>query len=77
MAPTFPFVHIPVEATVPSLSRSSPFLLLAILTTASIRDQPLYLQMDYEFRRVLGLKVIVERQKSLDFLQGLLIYIAW
>lgn len=33
--------------------------------------------MDHEFRRVLSLKVIVEGQKSLDYLQGLLIYLAW
>lgn len=45
MAPCFPFVQIPQDATVPSLSKSSPFLLLAILTSASIKDPPLYHQM--------------------------------
>ncbi|TVY94479.1 hypothetical protein LAWI1_G001210 [Lachnellula willkommii] len=76
MAPCFPFVQIPQNATVPSLSKSSPFLLMAILTSASIKDPPLYHQMDHEFRRVLSSKVIVEGQKSLDFLLGLLVYIA-
>lgn len=76
-APFFPFVRIPPEATVPSLSRSSPFLLLAILTVASSPDPKLYHQMDHEFRRVLSSKVVVEGQKSLDFLQGMLVYIAW
>jgi hypothetical protein len=51
-APFFPFVHIPSEATVPSLSRNSPFLLLAILTVASFPDPKLHHQMDHEFRRV-------------------------
>lgn len=73
----FPYVDIPEEATVPSLSRKSPFLLLAILTSSSIRYPKLYPQIDHEFRRVLSSKVIVEGKKSLDFLQGLLIYIAW
>ncbi|TVY30151.1 hypothetical protein LHYA1_G001118 [Lachnellula hyalina] len=77
MAPCFPFVQVSQDATVPSLSKSSPFLLLAILTSASIKDPPLYHQMDHEFRRVLSSKVIVEGQKSLDFLLGLLVYIAW
>lgn len=76
-APFFPFVNIAEDATVPSLSKSSPFLLLAILTSAAIKDPPLYHQMDHEFRRVLSSKVIVEGQKSLDFLQGMLVYIAW
>ena len=72
-----PFVHLPQDATIPSLSRNSPFLLLAILTVASSSDPKLHHQIDHEFRRVLSSKVIVEGQKSLDFLQGLLVYIAW
>ncbi|KAG0647752.1 Transcription factor himD [Hyphodiscus hymeniophilus] len=76
-APFFPFVNIPLEATVPSLSKTHPFLLLAILTVASSGDPKLYHQLDHEFRRILSSKVIVEGQKSLDFLQGMLIYIAW
>ncbi|KUJ19262.1 uncharacterized protein LY89DRAFT_731670 [Mollisia scopiformis] len=76
-ASSFPFVYIPPSETVPSLARTSPFLLLAILTSASIEDLPLYHQMNHEFRRVLSSKVIVEGKKSLDYLQGLLVYCAW
>jgi hypothetical protein len=76
-APFFPFVEVSPESTVPSLARNSPFLLLAILTVASSSDPKLRHQMDHEFRRILSTKVIVEGQKSLDFLQGMLVYIAW
>ncbi|KAG9234968.1 hypothetical protein BJ875DRAFT_460185 [Amylocarpus encephaloides] len=76
-APFFPFVPLPEDATIPSLARNAPFLLLAILASGSIGFPRLYHQIDHEFRRVLSSKVIVEGQKSLDFLQGLLIYIAW
>lgn len=76
-ASAFPFVYIPANAIVPSLARTSPFLLLAILTSASIGDLSLYHQINHEFRRVLSSKVIVEGRKSLDYLQGLLVYIAW
>jgi hypothetical protein len=76
-APLFPFVTIPEKATVSSLSRTSPFLLFAILTVASGMDTPLNHQLDHEFRRILSSKIVVEGQKSLDFLQGLLLYIAW
>ncbi|TAQ85997.1 hypothetical protein B7494_g5656 [Chlorociboria aeruginascens] len=73
----FPFVDIAENATVQSLSRTSPFLLLAILTVAAIGDPQLHHQIDEEFRRVLSMKVIVEGKKSLDFLQGILVYVAW
>lgn len=77
MATFFPFVEIPPRATVPVLSRSSPFLLLAVLTVASIDDLFLHRQIEHEFRRVLSTKILLQGQKSLDFLQGMLIYIAW
>lgn len=73
----FPFVRIAPDATVPSLSRTSPFLLLAILTSASIQDPLLHHQIDHEFRRVLSSQVLLQGKRSLDFLQGLLVYIAW
>ncbi|KAI9746482.1 MAG: hypothetical protein M1818_000195 [Claussenomyces sp. TS43310] len=77
MCPSFPFVVIPMDATVQNLSRHSPFLLLAAMTVASMVDIPLHHQLDHEFRRVLGSKLIVEGQKNLDLLQGLLVYITW
>ena len=76
-APFFPFVIIPQNATVQSLARISPFLLLAILTSAASMNPPLRHQLDQEFRKILSEKVIIDGQKSLDFLQGLLIYLAW
>jgi hypothetical protein len=73
----FPFVVIPEEATIKSLSRNSPFLLLAMLCAASKKDIQLVYLLDHEFKRVLSEKIICEGRKSLDFLQGLLVYIAW
>lgn len=73
----FPFVVVPEEATIKSLSRNSPFLLLAMLCAAASKDIQLGYQLDHEFKRVLGEKIICEGRKSLDFLQGLLVYIAW
>ncbi|KAF7863022.1 hypothetical protein EAF04_007105 [Stromatinia cepivora] len=75
--PFFPFVTLPANLKIPTLSQQSPFLLLAILTTAAIPHPYLHHQLDQEFRRVLSLKLIVESQKSLDYLLGLLVYIAW
>ncbi|KAM3068537.1 hypothetical protein ACMFMG_011068 [Clarireedia jacksonii] len=73
----FPFITLPTNPKISTLSKTSPFLLLAILTVSSIPHPYLHHQIDHEFRRVLSLKLIVESQKSLDFLKGLLVYIAW
>jgi hypothetical protein len=73
----FPFVVVPEDATIKSLSRNSPFLLLAMLCAASAKDIQLVYQLDHEFKRVLSEKIICEGRKSLDFLQGLLVYLAW
>jgi hypothetical protein len=75
--PFFPFIILPANPKISTLSKTSPFLLLAILTVSSIPHPYLHHQIDHEFRRVLSLKLIVESRKSLDFLQGLLVYIAW
>jgi hypothetical protein len=77
MSSYFPFVIVHPMATVQSLSRTSLFLLLAILASDSTADFQLHHQLDHEFKRVLSAKVVIEGQKSLDFLQGLLAYTAW
>ncbi|KAK1982534.1 hypothetical protein LZ30DRAFT_590367, partial [Colletotrichum cereale] len=74
----FPCVALPPDATVASLSKTKPFLLLAILSTASVssalQGHTLY---DEEFRKILGLKFVAGSERTLELLQGLLIYTAW
>lgn len=78
MLPHFPCIVLPDDATVPSLAKSRPFVLLAILSVASgaasLQGHTLY---DEEFRKVLGLKFVAGGERSLELLQGLLIYTAW
>ncbi|KAK2018210.1 hypothetical protein LZ32DRAFT_613722 [Colletotrichum eremochloae] len=74
----FPCVALAPDATVVSLSKTKPFLLLAILSTASVSNalqgHTLY---DEEFRKILGLKFVAGSERTLELLQGLLIYTAW
>ncbi|OHF03527.1 hypothetical protein CORC01_01246 [Colletotrichum orchidophilum] len=74
----FPCVALPPDATVTSLSKTKPFVLLAILSTASatsaLQGHTLY---DEEFRKILGLKFVAGGERTLELLQGLLIYTAW
>ena len=77
MSRWFPFVVISPESTVSSLSRDSPFILLAILTVTAKSDVNYYFQLDHEFRRILSQRLVVDGHKTLELLQGLLIYLAW
>lgn len=77
LSPWFPFVTISEESTVTSLARDSPFLLLAILTVAARCDTNIYHQLDHEFRSRLSQMIVVEGRKSLELLQGLIVYLAW
>ncbi|KAH6986653.1 hypothetical protein EDB80DRAFT_181444 [Ilyonectria destructans] len=78
MLPYFPCIDLKPEVTVLSLAASRPFVLLAILAAASgsrtLQGHSLY---DEEFRKVLGVKVVTGGEKSIELLQGMLIYCAW
>lgn len=78
MLPYFPVIDLPTDATVQSLAKDKPFVLLAILAAASggrsMQGHSLY---DEEFRKVLGLKFVSGGERSLELLIGLQIYCAW
>ncbi|GFN18569.1 Zn(II)2Cys6 transcription factor domain-containing protein [Aspergillus tubingensis] len=73
----FPFIVVPEETTAASMASSQPFLLLAILTVSLTRKPLLQKRLDERFRRVLSERVIFYGEKSMDYVQGLLVYMAW
>lgn len=78
MLPYLPCIRLPRDCTVRDLASSRPFVLLAILASAAgsrtLQGHSLY---DEEFRKVLGLKFVAGGERSLELLQGILIYCAW
>lgn len=77
MAHQAPFISVPVQMSAQALSRERPFLYRAIMTVASYHDSVHQLQMGQELVRYIMEHLIVLGEKSLDLLQGLLIYINW
>jgi hypothetical protein len=73
----FPFVLVPPKWTLDSLRRERPFLLLSILSFAAHHNEKVQLRLELELRESLSKKVIVHCEKSLDLLQGVLLYLAW
>ncbi|RDW82404.1 hypothetical protein BP6252_03516 [Coleophoma cylindrospora] len=73
----FPFVVIPMEMTANDLQQQKPFLLKVILMVASVRDMAGQTRMAEAIMEHVAQNMILRGEKSLDLLQGLLVFIAW
>lgn len=74
---TFPFVVVGPSVSLESLRRERPFLLLAILAYGAQDDSELQRVLETEIRETCSKRCIVNGEKSMDLLQGLLVYLAW
>jgi len=75
VASSFPFVIITPQSSLEFLRREKPSLLLAILTFGSYSRPKIFDVLEHEFREMLSKKVIMNGEKSLDLLQGVLVYL--
>lgn len=73
----FPFVVLPQHCSAQTLAQERPFLFLAAITCASSRHPLLQKALNKEFKDILSRNVIADGERSLDLLQGLLVYLAW
>lgn len=76
MVDYFPFVMLPRDAPVRDSILQRPVLMFAVLTVASYDSALLQFTLSREFRKIVMVKVM-NGEKSLDLLQGLLVFIAW
>lgn len=75
--PNFPYVVIEAHVSLDSLRREKPFLLLSILNISARSNIQLRDQLEAELRETLARRVVVNCERSLDLVQGLLIYLTW
>ncbi|KAF1946907.1 hypothetical protein EJ02DRAFT_199576 [Clathrospora elynae] len=76
MVEFFPFVPLSKDCRCQDLFQSRPTLMLAVLTVSSHDSALLQPKLSREFRKVVMVR-IMKGEKSLDLLQGLLVFIAW
>lgn len=76
MVDFFPFVVLPRDCRCQDLFQSRPMLMFAVLTVSCYDSVLLQHTLSQEFRKVVMVK-IMKGEKSLDLLQGLLVFIAW
>ncbi|RAK95382.1 uncharacterized protein BO80DRAFT_450249 [Aspergillus ibericus CBS 121593] len=75
--PQFPFVVVSAQLGVPRLRQEYPFLLLCIVT-ASLEHKPsLQRVMEHEVRKVIATRLIINMERNMDLLLGLMVHIAW
>lgn len=77
MTEQFPFIVIPSDSTPRSLKYDRPLLWKAIMVAASHGDPKRQLTLGSELMEDLITRLLFRTEKSLDLLQGLLIFIAW
>lgn len=75
--PQFPFVIIPPKMSVPTLCEQYPFLLLTVMTCCLEDNLQLQGELASEVKKVISTRVILNNERSMDLLLGLLVHIAW
>lgn len=72
----FPFVYIKPDTTPEELQQYRPFLWLNIRTVCEKSAPKMYAMGDY-IRELMGRKVLVELERDMDVLLGLMVYLGW
>ncbi|KAE8454439.1 hypothetical protein EG329_000061 [Mollisiaceae sp. DMI_Dod_QoI] len=77
MAPHFPFVVIPPDATSDSLRLEKPMVWKAVMTAASYHKPLRQEAMGWKLMEEFSTRLLMKAEKSLDLLQALLVHLAW
>ena len=75
--PQFPFVIIPDSMNAISLRQEYPFLFVIIMTVSSEDRPALQKDLDHEVKRTVSTRIIMNNERNIDLLLGLLVYTAW
>jgi hypothetical protein len=74
---SFPFVVIPPSTSMNDLRKNYPFLFLAIMTVTACKHPATQRDLVIRLRDEIATRIIKNSHRSLELLQGLLIYAAW
>lgn len=77
MLPYFPFAVLQPDHTVESLQKTQPFLWKVIRCVASSRDRQRQENLGAEIMQEICTRMLMSTEKSLELLQGILVFSAW
>ena len=72
----FPFMHIPYGQSAESLRQEKPFLFKCIMGVSTMSIRQLHSIKD-DVRREAAQRIVVDHERSLEVLLGLICYVAW
>jgi hypothetical protein len=72
----FPFFHIPIDMTAVKLQKERPFLWLCIMSI-STKSTARQKALGYKIRQTVARIMLLESEKSIDLLLGLLTFLGW
>ncbi|KNG87112.1 hypothetical protein ANOM_005303 [Aspergillus nomiae NRRL 13137] len=75
--PQFPFVIISDSMNAISLRREYPFLFMTIMTVSTEDTPALQKKLGHEVKRTISTRIIMNNERNIDLLLGLLVYTAW
>ncbi|KAK2594141.1 hypothetical protein QQS21_008140 [Conoideocrella luteorostrata] len=71
-----PFMHIPIELTAETLKHEKPFLWICIMNLCSM-SYPQQRILREKVRQEIAERVVLNHERSMDLLQGLIAFITW
>ncbi|KAF1943010.1 hypothetical protein EJ02DRAFT_374500, partial [Clathrospora elynae] len=77
MAPYMPFVVIPIGTETSRLTKIKPFLMQVITTITLFHDTAIQQVMAKDLMRQVSERMLINGEKSMDLLQGLLVFLNW
>ncbi|KAJ5941695.1 hypothetical protein N7516_001863 [Penicillium verrucosum] len=77
MTSYFPFFVVPTHVNVLTMCKERPFVLVAALAAATSSDRKLQNTLGEKFRTGALHTIMVHNERSLDLLNGMLVYLAW
>lgn len=72
-----PFVVIAPKMTAEVLRKDKPFLFLSVIAAALYNNMPLQRTLEKEVKKHISDRMIFEGTITFEFLQGILVHIAW
>lgn len=77
MATGFPFIVLPDNQNAETLREERPVLMQAIGTVTMFHDLPRQQALVKDLVKEFGERILMKNEKSIDILQGILIFVAW
>lgn len=77
LTPNFPFVVLPADVSIVDMRRLKPVLFKGVLVVSAWRSRPLQLLLEKDFLVDIASRFFIHGERSLDLLQGLMVYLAW